>query len=148
MAHFKSNLLVFSLVATAFISSCSNDEEKSNKSITNQSTNIQKKAIIVPNKLTDKQNYDQMSKPLDQASWVERGRFKKEFAADCVARELNSADKSKLDRDYIEKTCACIADEMDEGLTDQEADEYLRDDNHNRSLQIRFDAAAYHCMQK
>ena len=147
MAHFKSSLLVFSLVATAFISSCSDDVEKTSTNTASPSSSSQEKAIKVSNKLSDKRNYDQMSKPLDQASWVERGQFKKEFAADCVARELASADKSKLDRSYIEKTCACIADEMDEGLTDQEADEYLRDDNHNRSLQIRFDSAAYKCMQ-
>jgi len=102
---------------------------------------------MTANKIGDVQNYEQMSKPVDKANWVEKGKFKKEFTKDCIGREIANAGDNKLDTAYIEKTCACIADYMDNHLTDQEADEYLKEDNHVRSFQMSYDAGAYECVQ-
>ncbi|MFW5443566.1 MAG: hypothetical protein ACKE51_04565 [Methylococcaceae bacterium] len=147
----KSNhfLFVLSLAAIAFLSSCSDDnKDVSTKNISKAVTQHVDNKSITPNELNDKNHYEEMSQPLDKANWLEKGKFRNEFARDCVARELNITNGKKLDRDYIEKTCDCIANYMDDHLTDQEAEEFLGEDNHMRALQIRYDAAAYHCVQK
>lgn len=147
----KSNRLLSALplVAIVFLSACS--DEKSSEVVTK---NAVVKTEIVGNsknmadsKVDDRQHYKEMSKPADKANWVEKGKFNKEFSKDCIARELNSAGEAKVDKAYIEKTCNCIADYMDDHLTDQEADEFLKEDSHMRALQIRYDTAAYHCIQ-
>lgn len=140
-------LVVLSIVAVVFLSSCSDD-----KQVTTQQADVGKSIVgnsknMTANKLDDKQYYKEMSKPMDKASWVEKGKFKKEFTKDCINRELQSAEKNKADTGFIEKTCACIADYMDEHLTDQEAEEFLGEDNHMRALQIKYDTAAYQCIQ-
>jgi hypothetical protein len=136
-------------VGVTILSGCSDDEEKTTKSITKKVTSTAKKVTAVPNKVRDAQYYKDMSQPMDKATWTEKGKFRNEFADDCVAREKATAKEASsiFDRDHVVKTCECIADYMDDHLTDDEAEEYLRDDNHNRSLQIRFDAAAYNCLQ-
>ncbi len=156
MSDFKSKsncfLSVMSLTAVVFLSACSddNDSTKKTKAVTKEAkvatTIVGNSKNMTANKIDDKQNYKQMSKPVDKANWVEKGKFKKEFTKDCIAREVAIAG-GKVDLAYVEKTCACIADYMDNHLTDQEADEYLKEDNHVRSFQIRYDAGAYECVQ-
>ena len=146
----KSNrfLCVLPLAAVVFLSGCSDEK----KEVVTQTATVKTSIVgnsknMTPNKIDDKQYYKQMSKPLDKASWVEKGKFKKEFAKDCVTREVDSAGKN-ADLKYIEKTCGCIADYMDNHLTDAEADEFLKEDSHMRALQIRYDTAAYQCIQE
>ncbi len=155
MENFKNRsnhfLFVLSLLTVIFISACSNDNEEvvvvpnSPRSDTSKSVDNYKMA---PGKVADKQYYKEMSQPLDKATWSEKGKFKKEFSEDCVAREIRNSVNKENDRKRFEKTCDCIANYMSNHLTDDEAEEYLRDDNHTRSLQIRFDTAAYHCLQE
>jgi hypothetical protein len=155
MSHFKSTsnrlLVVLPLFAAMFLSACS-DDNSSKEAITNNATVA--KTIVGNNKnmtantLDDTQHYKQMSKPVDKANWVEKGKFKKEFTKDCITREEAIAEGGKVDLAYIEKTCACIADYMDNKLTDQEADEYLKEDNHVQSFKMRYDAGAYECVQE
>jgi len=154
MGHITSKskrfLSVLPLAAMVFLSACSDDKE-SNEVVSKQAT-IEKSIVgnnnnMTPNKIDDKQHYKEMSKPLDKANWVEKGKFKKEFTKDCITREVNLAG-NKADLNYIEKTCACIGDYMDNHLTDQEAEEFLKEDNHMRALQIRYDTAAYQCVQE
>ncbi len=140
-------LVVLSLAAVIFLVSCSDDKQETPQTVKVEKSIVGNGKNMTANKLDDKQYYKEMSKPVDKASWVEKGKFKKEFTKDCINRELQSAGKNKVDRGYIEKTCACIADYMDEHLTDQEAEEFLGEDNHMRALQIRYDTAAYQCIQ-
>jgi hypothetical protein len=140
-------LVVLPLAAVVFLSSCSDDNEVSTKKAEIKVSVVGNNKDMTANKLDDKQYYKEMSQPLDKATWVEKGKFKKEFTKDCINRELQSVEKNKVDRDFFEKTCACIADYMDEHLTDQEAEEFLGEDNHMRALQIRYDTAAYQCIQ-
>jgi len=157
----KSNLFlsVLPLVAVILLSGCSDDktnnskETSSNKTVVTKKANIDKTIVgnnknMTTNILGDKQNYKEMSQPIDKASWVEKGKFKKEFTKECIAREVANAGNKKADINYIEKTCNCIADYMDNKLTDQEADEYLKEGNNVRAFQIRYDAAAYECVQE
>lgn len=138
-------LIVLSLFLTLFVSACSDDNE-STKSVVKNTTTIVDNKKMTPNKLEDKNHYQQMSQPLDKANWVEKGKFRNEFEKDCIARELNDPTNKTPNRKYVEKTCKCIADYMDEHLTDQEAEEFLGEDNHMRALQIRYDAAAFQCI--
>jgi len=154
----KSNrfLSVLPLVVALLVSSCSDDNnEVTTKSNTTVAANAKIGTSIVGNnknmtvnRIDDKHNYKQMSQPVDKASWVEKGKFKKEFTKDCITREVNSAGSQPVNLKYIETTCACIANYMDDKLTDQEADEFLKDDNHVRALQMRYDAGAYKCVQE
>jgi len=141
---------VLPLVAVLFLSSCSNDD---NVEATTDTATVEKSIVgngknMTTNKLDKKSHYKEMSKSADKANWVEKGKFNKEFKKDCIARELNSAGADKkVDKQFIEKTCDCIADYMDDHLTDQEADEFLKEDSHMRALQIRYDTAAYQCIE-
>ncbi len=144
----KSNifLTVLSLLTILLLSSCSDDrKEVGTKKATVERTIVGNSKNMTANKLDDKSYYKEMSKPIDKASWVEKGKFNKEFKKDCIARELRT-DKA-VDKAFIEKTCDCIADYMDDKLTDQEAEEFLKEDSHMRSLQIRYDTAAFHCIK-
>lgn len=140
-------LLALSLAATVFLSSCSDDKKevssKESKPVVQMTDNNKK---ITKNDSINEEYYDQMSKPIDKPTWVEKNKFKKEFSKDCINRELKNAGGKTVDRQFIETTCDCIADYMDNHLSDQEAEEFLKDDNHMRALQIRYDAAAYQCI--
>lgn len=142
--HFFS---VLSLVAVLFLSSCSDDVEVVTKNATVEKSIVGNGKNMKANKLDDKTYYKEMSKPVDEASWVEKGKFNKEFKKDCITRELNNAGTDNVDKQFIEKTCDCIADYMDGHLTDQEAEEFLKEDSHMRALQIRYDTAAYLCIK-
>lgn len=153
MSHFTSKskhfLSIIPLAAIVFLSACS--DESTNEVVTQTATAA--KTIVgnsknmTENKIEDKAHYKTMSKPVDKASWVEKGKFNKEFKKDCIAREMNNVGKDKLDRGFVEKTCDCIADYMDDHLTDQEAEEFLKEDSHMRALQIRYDTAAFQCIK-
>ncbi len=145
-------LSVFTFVLAILLSGCSDDKKQETQVAAPKPATVTKTIVgnnknMTPNTLDDKEHYQEMSKPLDKASWVEKGKFKKEFSKDCINRELKNAAGGDVDRAYIEKTCDCIADYMDEHLTDQEAEEFLGEDNHMRALQIRYDTAAYQCIQ-
>lgn len=144
-------LVVLPLFAAMFLSACS--DENSTKEVVTTNVTVAKTMVgnnknMTANKLGDAQHYMEMSTPVDKANWVEKGKFKKEFTKDCIAREVAIEGENKTDMSYIEKTCACIADHMDNKLTDQEADEFLKEDNHVRAFQIKYDAAAYECVQE
>lgn len=154
----KSNrfLSVLPLAAALLVSSCSDDNNEAatrSNVVAAKSAKIETSIVgnnknMTVNKIDDAQNYKQMSQPVDKASWLEKGKFKKEFTKDCITREVNNAGSNPIDLKYIEATCACIANYMDDKLTDQEADEFLKDDNHVQALQIRYDAGAYKCVQE
>ncbi|MCK5830666.1 MAG: hypothetical protein KAH20_10215 [Methylococcales bacterium] len=139
-------LLVFSLATTIFLSSCSDDKKEISSKTSNLVIEKTDNTKTAQTGSINKNFYDQMSKPIDKPTWVEKNKFKKEFSKDCINRELKNAGNKKVDRQFIEKTCDCIADYMDNNLSDQEAEEFLKDDNHMRALQIRYDSAAYHCI--
>lgn len=140
----KKILPILSLMAMVFLSSCSDDKEEVSKKGTVAEATDNKK--MAQGKTVNEENYAQMSKPIDKPTWVEKSKFRKEFTKDCINRELKSAGDKKVDRKFIETTCDCIADYMDNNLSDQEAEEFLKDDNHMRALQIRYDSAAYQCI--
>jgi PBP1b-binding outer membrane lipoprotein LpoB len=78
---------------------------------------------------------------------VEKHKFEDAFAAQCVAREIKNSVNKDIDAENAAKPCSCIAHQMVKDLTDEEVEKYLTEHENPRSLQIKFDAAAYHCTQ-
>jgi hypothetical protein len=78
---------------------------------------------------------------------VEKHKFEDAFAAQCVAREIKNSVNKDSDAENAAKPCGCIAHLMVKDLTDEEVEKYLTEHENPRSLQIKFDAAAYHCTQ-
>jgi hypothetical protein len=74
--------------------------------------------------------------------------FEHKFADQCVARELKNSVNQTYDKKRLEKTCLCIATDMMKKLTATEAEKFLVENKSTRSLQIRFDNAAFKCLQK
>ena len=48
----------------------------------------------------------------------------------------------------IKKSCECIATYMMKDLTAQEAEKFIKEREHPQSLRIKFEAAAYQCLQE
>ncbi len=86
--------------------------------------------------------------PSEKATSVEKHKFQKEFADDCVARELKNSVNKESDTPRIQKSCSCIAQYMMKDLTGIEAEKVLEEDTDTQSLRIRFDNAAYNCLQE
>ena len=79
---------------------------------------------------------------------LNKHRFEHKFADQCVTREIKNSVNKEYDKSRLEKTCLCIATYMMKDLTAAEAEKFLVENKHTRSLQIRFDNAAYKCLQK
>ncbi len=78
----------------------------------------------------------------------EKQKFEQEFAAQCVAREVrNSANKDE-DKKRFEQPCTCIATFLMKDLTAQEAEKFLDEHENPQSLRIKYENAAYHCLQE
>ncbi|MEE9396520.1 MAG: hypothetical protein V3V31_05850 [Methylococcales bacterium] len=78
---------------------------------------------------------------------VEKHKFEHEFAKQCVDREVSNSANKNHDRKRFEEPCLCIAEFMMKDLTDIEAEKFLAENKNAQSLRIRFDSAAYHCLQ-
>ncbi|MCX7097249.1 MAG: hypothetical protein NTV43_05010 [Methylococcales bacterium] len=77
----------------------------------------------------------------------EKHKFEDAFAAQCVARELKNSTNPEVDKERFAKPCQCIANYMVKDLTDEEAEKYLDEHENPRSLQIKYNSAAFHCTQ-
>lgn len=79
---------------------------------------------------------------------LQKHKFEHDFSAQCVDRELNSSENKITDAERINKSCECIATYMMKDLTAQEAEKFLAEHEHPQSLRIKFEAAAYECLQE
>lgn len=79
---------------------------------------------------------------------LEKHKFEHEFADQCVARELEQSVNKDVDKARFEKPCMCIAKFMMKDLTAKEAEKFLKEHKNTQSLRIRFENAAYHCLQE
>lgn len=79
---------------------------------------------------------------------LEKHKFEHDFAEQCVQREtMNSVNKAEDELRYA-KPCMCIARFMMKDLTAVEAEKFLEEHKNTQSLRIRFENAAYHCLQQ
>jgi hypothetical protein len=79
---------------------------------------------------------------------MQKHKFEHDYAAQCADRELNNSANKIEDAERINKSCSCIAAYMMKDLTAQEAEKFLTEKEHPHSLRIKFDAAAYECLQE
>ncbi len=134
MTTFLRNLyslpLVFIILASLVVSACSSDEDSSSQPIKTSST----------------PSFDHTHG--DDVTDLEKHKFEHKFANQCVAREIKNSVNKAYDKQRLDKTCLCIASYMMKDLTAVEAEKFLEENKNTRSLQIRFDNAAYHCLQQ
>ncbi|MDD2660330.1 MAG: hypothetical protein PHY54_11750 [Methylococcales bacterium] len=79
---------------------------------------------------------------------IQKHKFEHEFAEQCVKRELKESVNKDEDRERFSKSCMCVATYMMKDLTAQEAEKFLKEHENPRSLQIKYEGAAYHCTQQ
>ena len=83
-----------------------------------------------------------------EVSNLEKHKFEHDFAEQCLERELARSTNKKADKARFTKPCMCIAQYMMKDLTAKEAEKFLNEHKNTQSLQIRFENAAYHCLQQ
>lgn len=97
----------------------------------------------------DKSDFDPFDHSHDvPVTDMEKHKFEHEFADQCVTREIKNSAATEADKQKLNKDCLCIAKYMMKDLTAAEAGKFLEEHENTQSLVIRFDAAAYHCLQE
>jgi len=74
-------------------------------------------------------------------------KFVNAFAKNCVARELKNSINKDVDEKRFEDSCGCIAKHIAEDLSDLDAEKYLQEHEDTQTLEIKFDQAAFFCLQ-
>lgn len=94
----------------------------------------------------EKPNFDHAHGP--EVTDMVKHKFEHDFAAQCVDRELNNSNNKIEDAEKLTNSCECIASYMMKDLTAQEAEKFIEEKEHPQSLRIKFEAAAYDCLQE
>lgn len=84
----------------------------------------------------------------DEVSDLVKHKFEHQFADECVAKEVVNSPNKAEDKKRWEKPCLCIASFMMKDLTAVEAEKFVNEKKHTQSMRIRYENAAYHCLQK
>jgi hypothetical protein len=79
---------------------------------------------------------------------IQKHKFEHDFARQCVERELQNSVNKEADKERLTEDCMCIATYMMKDLTAKEAEKFITEHESPRSLEIKFDSAAFHCLQK
>lgn len=82
-----------------------------------------------------------------EASDSVKKQFIKEFAENCVARELKTSVNKDIDEKRYQESCGCIAKHIADDLADVDAEKYIDDHEDTQTLDIKFDTAAFFCLQ-
>lgn len=124
-------VLMISLL-TVLLSACSDDKaEKASSEKTVATTKSHKLNHV---------DYGEASESVKQ-------KFAGEFSKKCVARELKNSINKDVDQKRFEDNCGCIAKRIAEDLSDVDAEKYLQVHEDTQALEIKFDAAAFFCLQ-
>lgn len=121
-------LIIF--IAAATLTACSDD--KAEKSPANTATSKPAKNNHV--------DYGEASDSVKQ-------KFENEFSKKCVARELKNSVNKDIDEKRYQEACGCIAKHISENLSDIDAEKYLLEHEDTQTLDIKFDTAAFFCLQ-
>lgn len=122
------SILLFCSVLPVFLASCSDDKESKEKP----------KVVHNPFDHSHDASVTDMIKH----------KFEHQFADECVAREIRNSPNKEDDKARFEVPCMCIAQYLMKGLTAKEAELFLTEHRNTQSLRIRYDSAAYHCLQE
>ncbi|WP_347988224.1 hypothetical protein [Methylomonas sp. AM2-LC] len=127
----KLLILLLIPVMTVFLSACSDDKT--------ENASVEKPAQA---KHAKANHIDQ-----GEASDSVKQKFEKQFAKNCVARELKNSINKDVDEKRFSDSCECIAKKIAEDLSDLDAEKYLQEHEDTQTLEIKFDHAAYFCLQ-
>ena len=119
---------------TLLISACSDDKTQSNSA--------EKTAPAAKQPKNHHVNASQGEAPESV-----KQKFINEFSKKCVARELKNSNNPDVEKKRFEDSCGCIADHIAADLADVDAEKYLLAHEDTQSLDIKFDQAAYFCLQ-
>lgn len=78
----------------------------------------------------------------------ERQKFEHDFESQCIEREVLHSENKDEDRERYTEPCRCIATFMMKDLTAIEAEKFLEEHEDAQSLRIKYENAAYHCLQQ
>jgi len=79
---------------------------------------------------------------------VEKHKFEHDFADQCVQRELKNSSNKEFDKVRYGTPCMCIAKYLMKDLTADEAKLFIGEHKNAQSLVIKYENAAYHCLQQ
>ncbi len=79
---------------------------------------------------------------------VEKHKFEHDFADQCVQRELKNSNNKEFDKVRYGTPCMCIAKYLMKDLTADEAKLFIGEHKNAQSLVIKYENAAYHCLQQ
>lgn len=136
---FKSTFftLIASISLATLLTACSDDKSTEVKPAAPSSVVADKKPVHDP----FDHSHDEV------VTDVVKHQFEHEFADQCVARELKGSNNPDVDKARLDKDCMCIAKYMMKDLSAEEAKHFLKQHENPHSLRIKFDAAAYFCLQ-
>ncbi|MGR8979179.1 MAG: hypothetical protein ACU84H_03685 [Gammaproteobacteria bacterium] len=78
---------------------------------------------------------------------VEKHKFEHDFAQQCVQRELEKSTNKALDEKRWKEPCLCIATYLMNDLSAAEAEKFISEHKSTQSLVIKYESAAFHCLQ-
>ncbi|MGR9086840.1 MAG: hypothetical protein ACU841_07180 [Gammaproteobacteria bacterium] len=78
---------------------------------------------------------------------VQKHKFEHDFAQQCVQRELEKSVNKAEDEARWKEPCMCIATYLMKDLTAEEAGKFIHEHKNTQSLVIKYESAAYHCLQ-
>jgi hypothetical protein len=125
----KRFLMVFVILIA---SGCSDDKSTDNKMQTNGVDNTPISHTLLDSKV----------------SASDKQKFEVAFASQCEQRELKNSINPDTDKPRVDKACECIATFMMKDLTAIEAEKFLTEHQGSQSLTIKYENAAYHCLQQ
>ena len=79
---------------------------------------------------------------------IQKHKFEHDFADQCVDRELKNSTNKEFDKMRYATPCMCIAKFLMKDLTADEAKLFIGEHKNAQSLVIKYEAAAYHCLQQ
>jgi PBP1b-binding outer membrane lipoprotein LpoB len=121
-------VVLISLMMALSMAGCSNDNEKA--------TN----AKVVNNPFDHSHDV--------KVTDLQKHKFEHAFAEQCVQRELKGSDNKQVDKDRYSTPCMCIAKFLMKNLTAEEAEKFTDEHKNAQSLVIKYENAAYHCLQQ
>jgi len=83
-----------------------------------------------------------------KVSASDKQKFENAFAEQCVTRELKNSNNPDNDKPRFAQACECIATYLMKDLTAIEAEKFLTEHQGSQSLTIKYENAAYHCLQQ
>ncbi|MFA6052487.1 MAG: hypothetical protein WC762_07835 [Methylobacter sp.] len=128
-----------SMVIALSVAGCSDDEEKVQTETVAVKTPV-KVATHNPNPFDHSHDVE--------VTDIQKHKFEHDFAQQCVDRELKNSVNKDMDRDRYDEPCMCIATYLMKNLTAEEAEKFLDEHKNAQSLVIKYENAAYHCLQQ